>query len=69
MTKRYGKASTLRLKALKTAVQVGLADSAAGRYTDFKSSESLTKHLKSLAAKAMREPRETKLEPRNDRKT
>lgn len=43
----------LRLKALKTAVQVGLADSAAGRYTDFNSSESLTKHLKSLATKAI----------------
>jgi antitoxin ParD1/3/4 len=44
---------SLRLKALKAAVQVGLADSAAGRYTDFNSSESLTKHLKSLATKAI----------------
>ena len=44
---------SLRLKALKNAVQVGLADSAAGRYTDFNSSESLTKHLKSLATKAI----------------
>ena len=43
----------LRLKALKTAVQVGLADSAAVRYVDFNSSESLTKHLKSLVAKAI----------------
>ena len=42
-----------RLKVLKTAVQVGLADSTAGRYTDFNSSESLTKHLKSLAEKAI----------------
>jgi antitoxin ParD1/3/4 len=51
---RYQNASEgLHLKALKTAVQVGLADSAAGRYTDFNSSESLTKHLKSLAAKAI----------------
>jgi antitoxin ParD1/3/4 len=44
---------SLRLKALKNAVQVGLADSAAGRYTDFSTSESLTKHLKSLATKAI----------------
>ena len=43
----------LRLKALQAAVQVGLADSAAGRYTDFNSSESLTKHLNSLAKKAI----------------
>jgi len=44
---------SLRLKALKNAVQVGLADSAAGRHIDFNSSESLTKHLKSLATKAI----------------
>lgn len=44
---------SLRLQALKAAVQVGLADSAAGRYTDFNSSESLTAHLKSLATKAI----------------
>ena len=43
----------LRLEALKNAVQVGLADSAAGRYTDFNSSESLTSHLKSMATKAI----------------
>jgi antitoxin ParD1/3/4 len=43
----------LRLQALKTAVDVGLADSAAGRYTDFNSSESLTQHLKTLAKKAI----------------
>lgn len=44
---------SLRLQALKTAIQAGLADSAAGRYTDFNSSESLSTHLKSLAAKAI----------------
>ena len=44
---------SLRLQALKTAVQAGLADSAAGRYTDFHSSESLSTHLKSLATKAI----------------
>jgi antitoxin ParD1/3/4 len=44
---------SLRLKALQNAVQVGLADSAAGRYTTFNSSESLTTHLKSLATKAI----------------
>jgi antitoxin ParD1/3/4 len=43
----------LRLKALQAAVQVGLADSAACRYADFNSSESLTNHLKSLAKKAI----------------
>ena len=51
---RYQNASEgLRLTALQAAVQVGLADSAAGRYTDFNSSESLTKRLKSLAKKAI----------------
>jgi antitoxin ParD1/3/4 len=44
---------SLRLKALQNAVQVGLADSAAGRYTDFNSSESLTTHLKALTTKAI----------------
>ena len=43
----------LRLKALQNAVQVGLADSAAGRYATFKSSESLATHLTSLAKKAI----------------
>ena len=43
----------LRLEALQNAVQIGLADSAAGRYTDFSSSESLATHLKSLATKAI----------------
>jgi antitoxin ParD1/3/4 len=51
---RYQNASEgLRLKALQGAVQVGLTDSAAGRYTDFNSSESLTQHLKTLAKKAI----------------
>ena len=44
---------SLRLEALQNAVQVGLADSAAGRYTIFDSSKSLTTHLKSLATKAI----------------
>ncbi len=43
----------LRLKALQNAVQVGLVDSVAGRYTEFNSAESLTTHLKSLATKAI----------------
>ena len=43
----------LRLEALQNAVQIGLADSAAGRYTDFSSSGSLATHLKSLATKAI----------------
>ena len=51
---RYQNASEgLRLTALQAAVQVGLADSAAGRYTDFNSSESLTKRLKSLTKKSI----------------
>ena len=51
---RYQNASEgLRLTALQAAVQVGLADSAAGRCTDFNSSESLTQHLKTLAKKAI----------------
>jgi antitoxin ParD1/3/4 len=44
---------SLRLEALQNAVQIGLADSAAGRYSAFESSESLTAHLRSLATKAI----------------
>lgn len=44
---------SLRLKALQNAVQVGLDDITAGRYTDFNSSESLASHLTSLAKKAI----------------
>jgi hypothetical protein len=43
----------LCLNALQNAVQVGLADSAAGRYTSVDSRESLKTHLKSLAAMAI----------------
>jgi hypothetical protein len=43
---------SLRLEALKTAVQVGLADSTAGRYTEFNSAKALAHHLESLATKA-----------------
>ena len=44
---------SLRLQALKAAVLLGVADSEAGRYTEFDSSESLSEHLKSLAEKAI----------------
>ena len=44
---------SLRLQALQNAVQAGLADSAAGRYTSFDSPKSLKTHLSSLAAKAI----------------
>lgn len=43
----------LRLKALQAAVQVGVADSELGNYTEFNSSQTLTAHLKSLATKAI----------------
>lgn len=43
----------LRLEALQNAVKAGLADSAAGRFTDFNSEQSLTKHLNLLAAEAI----------------
>ncbi len=53
LVERRESEDSLRLLALKAAVQVGLTDSAAGRYTDFSSSESLTSHLKSLATNAI----------------
>lgn len=43
----------LRLKALQAAVKVGVADSAAGHYTEFNSSEFLTEYLQTLATKAI----------------
>jgi antitoxin ParD1/3/4 len=44
---------SLHLQSLQNAVQVGLADSAAGSFTSFDSPESLKTHLKSITAKAI----------------
>ena len=44
---------SMRLLSLQSAVQVGLADSSAGRYISFDSPQSLTAHLKSLAINAI----------------
>ena len=43
---------TLRLQALRAAVQVGIDDMEAGRYQTFDSPQSLRAHLQVLAAKA-----------------
>jgi antitoxin ParD1/3/4 len=43
----------LRLDALRSAVQVGLSDSAAGKFKSFDSSQALGLHLKALATKAI----------------
>jgi antitoxin ParD1/3/4 len=43
----------LRLDALRDAVQVGLADSAAGKVRSFESSAALRAHLRALANKAI----------------
>jgi len=42
-----------RLVALRNAVQVGVSDIEAGRFTVFDSSSALGAHLKSIAAKAI----------------
>lgn len=42
-----------RLEALRNAVQAGVADFDAGRFTTFESSDALGTHLKSVAAKAI----------------
>jgi len=43
-----------RLEALRTAVQTGIADIEAGRFTSFDSAQSLRTHLRSLTAKVTR---------------
>jgi antitoxin ParD1/3/4 len=43
-----------RLEALRTAVQTGIADIDAGRFTSFDSAQSLRAHLHSLTAKVTR---------------
>lgn len=42
----------VRLEALRNAVQVGVSDFEAGRFTSFDSSAALGAHLKSVATKA-----------------
>lgn len=42
-----------RLDALRNAVQAGVADFDAGRFTTFESPDALGAHLKSVAAKAI----------------
>ena len=44
-----------RLDALRSAVQIGIADIEAGRFKTFDSKETLRAHLKSIAAKAIAE--------------
>src|ERR1041385_1666930 len=48
-----------RLKALRDAVDVGLADSAAGRYRSFESSEELDAFVKSQIAKGAKRAKST----------
>ena len=43
-----------KLKALREAVQVGIDDIEAGRYTEFHTEHELRVHLKSLAQRAIR---------------
>lgn len=43
----------MRLEEVRKAVQEGIDDSDAGKYTEFESAEALTTHLKSLARKAL----------------
>lgn len=42
-----------RLKALREAARVGIADVKAGRFTSFDSVDRLQKHLRALSAEAM----------------
>jgi len=44
-----------RLDALRSAVQIGIADIEAGRFKTFDSKETLRAHLKSITAKAFAE--------------
>lgn len=47
------KEDTLRLDALRSAIQTGIADIEAGRLTTFDSPVTLSAHLKSLSSKAI----------------
>jgi len=47
--------NALRLTALRSAIEVGIADIEAGRLSTFESPESLSAHLGTLSAKAIRD--------------
>jgi antitoxin ParD1/3/4 len=48
-----GRLEKAKLKALRAAIQIGIDDMEAGRYTTFHSSEELRRHLKSIADAAI----------------
>ncbi|GIK47478.1 MAG: type II toxin-antitoxin system ParD family antitoxin [Hyphomonadaceae bacterium] len=47
-----------KLEALRTAIAVGEADIAAGRYREFESPEDLSRHLDEKAARILRKKRQ-----------
>ena len=48
-----GRQEKAKLKALRAAIQIGIDDMEAGRYTTFRSSEDLRRHLRSIADAAI----------------
>jgi antitoxin ParD1/3/4 len=53
LVERREKEDALRLAALRSATQAGVADIEAGRFRAFESSEALNAHLNALSAKAI----------------
>jgi antitoxin ParD1/3/4 len=53
LIEEHDRAEKAKLKALREAIQVGIDDMEAGRYTTFHSSEELRRHMKSLADAAI----------------
>jgi antitoxin ParD1/3/4 len=53
LVERREKEDALRLDALRSATEVGIADIEAGRLSTFESPQALSAHLKTLSAKAI----------------
>lgn len=55
LVERREEEDALRLSALRSATEVGVADIEAGRLSSFESPETLSAHLRTLSAKAISE--------------
>jgi antitoxin ParD1/3/4 len=53
LVERREKEDALRLEALRSAIQIGVADIEAGRLSAFEAPEALSMHLNALSAKAI----------------
>ena len=56
MIERRESEDAIRLKAMREAAEVGIADIAAGRFRTFDTTDSLRNHLSAIATEALADP-------------